>query len=114
MDIIKTKRLKGYDITLIYFEEIKGYEVQISKKPYEEITDTDGIYTYKKDGLKVWSAVIKEIKEGKYECSKINENTWVEKDENGNYNIYQHHELFKKTDFIFLRKEELKKLKEYL
>ena len=67
MEVIKTKRLMGYDVTLIRFEDPKGYEVQISKDPYNEITDTDGVYTTLKAGLEVWRAVIKEIKDGVYD-----------------------------------------------
>ncbi len=57
----------GYDVTLVRFDEPKGYEVQISRKPYSEITDDDGIYSTLKDGLKVWRAILKEIKNGEYE-----------------------------------------------
>ena len=66
MEIIQTKRFKGYDVTLIYFPDIKEYEIQISKKPYDEITDTDGFYGDKKIAEEVYDVIIKEIKEGTY------------------------------------------------
>ena len=70
MDIIKTKRTKGYDITLIYFEDTKGYEIQISRKPYEEITDFDGLYSTKKAGLRVFNIIVKEIETGYYDLTQ--------------------------------------------
>lgn len=60
MDIIKTNRVNGFDITLIYFEDIKGYEIQISARPYNEITETDGTYTNKKIALEVYNKILKE------------------------------------------------------
>ena len=59
MEIIKTKRINGYDFTLIYFKYAKGYEIQISKKPYNELTDIDGFYTNKKIALKVYNQILK-------------------------------------------------------
>ena len=59
MEIIKTKRINSFDFTLVYFEDIKGYEIQISEKPYENFTDIDGIYTNKKVALKVYNQILK-------------------------------------------------------
>lgn len=74
MEIINTQRLKGYDVTLIKFddsglprEEKSPYEVQISKKPYDRVTEYDGFYKTKRIGLQVYKKVIKEIENGEYE-----------------------------------------------
>ena len=76
LDIIKTKRLKGYDVTLVYFKTMKGYEVQVSKSPYDKIDDTDGMYINKKEGLKAYNRMIKEIKECKV-CGNNKETKWL-------------------------------------
>ncbi len=67
MEVIKTKRYMGYDVTLVRFGDPKGYEVQISRKPYDEITDYFGTYTTLKKGLKIFGVVIKAIKNEEYE-----------------------------------------------
>jgi len=58
MDIIKTKKVGKYDITLVYFEDIKDYEVQVSIG--DTIVNTDGLYSLKKDGITVFNDVVLE------------------------------------------------------
>ena len=67
MEVIKTKRLGGYDVTLIRYGSPNIYEVQISKDPYDEITDYYNEFSTLKDGLKIWSKIVKEIKNGVYD-----------------------------------------------
>ena len=66
LEIIKTKRIKGYDVTLIRFDNPKFYELQISKKPYDEITDYYDEFSTLKDGLIIWRGIVKQIKNGVY------------------------------------------------
>ena len=50
MDIIKTIRIcDTFNLSLVYFGDSKGYELQYSDD--DKILDTDGMFSNKKDGL---------------------------------------------------------------
>lgn len=68
LDVIITERIGDKNLSLIYFETIKGYEVQYSDD--DKILDTDGFYDRKKDGLQVYNIWLKELKMIKVICSK--------------------------------------------
>jgi hypothetical protein len=50
LEIIKSVRIcDTFNLSLIYFESVKGYEVQYSNE--DKILDYDGLYSRKSDGL---------------------------------------------------------------
>jgi hypothetical protein len=64
LEIIKTIRIcDSFDLTLVRFTSSNGYEVQYST--LEDIIDTDGQYSTKREGLKAFNRFFKSlIKEG--------------------------------------------------
>ena len=60
MDIIKEVKIcNTFFLTIVYFEDIKEYEVQFSNN--DDILDTDGTYSNKKDTIKVFNQWLKEL-----------------------------------------------------
>ncbi len=64
LQIIKTARIcDTFNLSLIYLETAKGYEVQYSDD--DKILDTDGVYNTKRDGIKAFNQFKKDLfKEG--------------------------------------------------
>ena len=60
LDVIKTMRIcNAFNLSLVYFHNIKGYEVQYSND--NKIIETDGIYNNKKDGLKAFNKFLRRL-----------------------------------------------------
>jgi hypothetical protein len=60
LDVIKSVRIcDTFNLSLVYFHTIKGYEVQYSND--DIILDTDGIYGVKRDGLKAFNDFLKSL-----------------------------------------------------
>jgi len=54
LQIIRTARIcETFNLSLVYLETAKGYEVQYSDD--DKILETDGVYDTKRDGLKAYN-----------------------------------------------------------